>query len=48
MPKEKSLIMRELRKSRKEAGLVRFEDWIRPEHRPQVKRYIERLRRASK
>lgn len=48
MPKDKPQMMREMRQKRKEAGLVRFEDYIRPEHREQVKRYIERLRRARK
>jgi hypothetical protein len=47
MIKDKTQMMRELRQARKEAGLVRFEDWIKPEHRAQVKKYVARLR-ASK
>ena len=31
------------RTRRKEAGLQRFEFWLRPEHAEAVKRFIERL-----
>lgn len=46
--RSKADLMRRLRAERKEKGLVEFRDWLIPEHREQVKRYVERLKRASK
>ena len=48
MRKDKTQTMRELRKARTEAGLQRFEVWVYPEHRERVKRYVSKLKRASK
>lgn len=36
------------RARKREAGLIRFEAWIRPEDRARVQRYVERLGRTDR
>lgn len=39
--KEKSQIMRELRKNRKDAGLVEFRAWVTPNQKEKLKIFVD-------
>ena len=42
--KPKAKIMKALRKSRKEAGLVKLELYVKPEHREAIKKHAQRMK----